>query len=86
MNYGDFRETNEKLENHLYCVGTIYDSFESLLEVLGKLELEQPLYLVYLAQKMFAQEVINAAQQNDKKIEFPLESIKLKKKYHQSVN
>jgi len=86
MNYGDFYQTKEKLENHLYCAGTIYDSFEALLEVLGKLELEQPLYLVYLAQKLFAQEVINTAYQNNKQIKLPFDSIKLNGKYHQSIN
>lgn len=86
MNYDYFQENKEKLENHLYCVGTIYDSFEALLEVLGKLELEQPLYLVYLAQKLFAQEVINTAYKNDKQVKLPFDSIKLNGKYHQSVN
>ena len=86
MIYGDFCETKEKLENHLYCVGTIYDSFEALLEVLGKLNLEEPLYLVYLAQKSFAQAVITAAQKNNKQVKLPFDSIKLNPKYHQSVN
>ncbi|MBR3502094.1 MAG: hypothetical protein IKO06_04220 [Alphaproteobacteria bacterium] len=61
MNYGDYQHNCNELKNHLYCAGTVYDSFEALIEVLGRLKMEQPLYLVYLAQKVFAQEVFNAA-------------------------
>lgn len=78
MCYGDCFENHEKLENHLYCVGTVYDSFDALLEVLGKLELEQPLYLVYLAQKLFAQEVVNVSQQQKLLEKYPYKSIELK--------
>ena len=77
MHYGDCFKNSEKLENHLYCAGTVYDSFDALLEVLGKLELEQPLYLVYLAQKLFAQEVINVAQNNSFSENLPYKPIEL---------
>ena len=50
-----------KLEDNLFFAGTIYDSFEALEEVLGKLQLEEPLFLVYLAKKSFAAEVFKAA-------------------------
>ncbi len=86
MDYGYFNENKEQLENHLYCAGTVYDSFEALLEVLGKLKLEQPLYLVYLAQKIFAQEVLNAAQNCNITHDFPYKNIELKQEYHHSVN
>lgn len=78
MNYGEFQENCEELENHLYCVGTVYDSFEALLEVLGRLKLEQPLYLVYLAQKLFAHEVLNAAKQQNDDSNMPYEPIELR--------
>ena len=41
--------------------GTIYDTFEALEEVMGKLKLERPLFLVYLAKKEFADAVFKAA-------------------------
>ncbi len=50
-----------KLEDNLFFAGTIYESFEALEEVMGKLQLEQPLFLIYLAKKAFAAEVFKAA-------------------------
>ena len=80
-------ENSEKLENHLYCAGTIYDSFEALLEVLGKLELEQPLYLVYLAQKIFAQEVINVSEKRKISEKYPYKPIEFpSNKLHNTLN
>jgi hypothetical protein len=78
MNYSDLKQNNDELKNHLYCVGTIYDNFDALIEVLGHLKLEQPLYLVYLAQKLFAQEVFNAANNQSINEHFPYETIELK--------
>lgn len=79
MQYSNCFENSEKLENHLYCAGTVYDSFEALLEVLGKLQLEQPLYLVYLAQKIFAQEVMAAAEQREVLTKYPYQPIEITK-------
>lgn len=50
-----------KIEDNLIFAGTIYESFEALEEVMGKLKLERPLFLVYLAKKEFAAEVFKAA-------------------------
>ena len=50
-----------ELKDNLFFAGTIYDSFEALEEVLGKLKLERPLFLVYLAKKAYAEEVFSAA-------------------------
>ena len=60
-------QQNNELKNNLYFAGTIYDSFEALEEVLGKLKLEKPLFLVYLAKKAYAEEVMKAAGENDYK-------------------
>lgn len=56
-------ETKEfvRLEDTLFFAGTIYESFEALEETMGKLKLERPLFLVYLAKKAFAEEVLAAA-------------------------
>ena len=53
------------LKDNLFFAGTIYESFEALEEVLGKLKLEQPLFLVYLAKKSFAEEVFKAAGETE---------------------
>ena len=50
-----------KLEDSLMFAGTIYESFEALEEVIGKLKLERPLFLIYLAKKEFADAVFKAA-------------------------
>lgn len=63
--------THSELKNNLIFAGTIYDSFEALEEVLGKLKLEKPLFLVYLAKKTFAEEVIAAAEENQKTTVLP---------------
>lgn len=50
------------LEENMIFVGTIYDSFEALEETLGKLKLERPLFLTYLAKMSFAEEVFKRAE------------------------
>lgn len=50
-----------KLEDSLMFAGTIYESFEALEEVMGKLKLERPLFLIYLAKREFADAVFKAA-------------------------
>lgn len=50
-----------KLEDSLMFASTIYESFEALEEVMGKLKLERPLFLIYLAKKEFADAVFKAA-------------------------
>ena len=54
-----------ELDRNSVFVTTIYDTFEALEETLGKLKLERPLFMVYLAKKTFADEVFNYAKQND---------------------
>ncbi len=61
------------LEDNLFFAGTIYDSFEALEEVMGKLKLERPLFLVYLAKKAFAEEVLKAAGEESEDI--PMEKM-----------
>jgi hypothetical protein len=61
------KDYKDKLAENLIFAGTIYDSFEALEEVLGKLKLEKPLFLVYLAKKAYAEEVMKAAGENDYK-------------------
>jgi len=57
-----YKDTKDKLEENMVFVGTIYDSFEALEETLGKLKLERPLFLTYLAKMAFAEEVFKRAE------------------------
>jgi len=56
-----------KLEDSMMFVSTIYESFEALEEVMGKLKLERPLFLIYLAKMSFADEVYKVAKENPHK-------------------
>lgn len=53
-----------ELSKNMIFAGTIFDSFEALEEALGKLKLEQPLFLTYLAKKAFAEEVFKCARED----------------------
>ena len=70
-----------EMKNYLYFAGTIYDSFEALEEVLGKLKLERPLFLLYAAKKAYAEEVFAAAgekpEKSDDIMRMPQSQIKL---------
>lgn len=56
------KQDDDRLKDNMIFVGTIYDSFEALEETLGKLKLEQPLFLTYLAKISFAEEVFKRAE------------------------
>jgi len=59
-----------RLEDSLVFAGTIYESFEALEEVMGKLKLERPLFLIYLAKKEFADAVFKAAGEKPQEHEY----------------
>ena len=52
----------QELEKNIMFITTIYDTFEALEETLGKLKLERPLFLTYIAKKAFADEVFQYAR------------------------
>ncbi len=56
--------THQELEKNIMFVSTIYDSFEALEETLGKLKLEQPLFITHVAKKAFAAEIFKYAEKN----------------------
>lgn len=58
------QEKQKEIEKNIMFVSTIYDSFEALEETLGKLKLEQPLFITHVAKKAFAAEVLKYADQN----------------------
>lgn len=55
-----------ELEKNIMFVTTIYDTFEALEETLGKLKLEKPLFLTYIAKKAFAEEVFKYEEKEDR--------------------
>lgn len=46
-------------ERDIMLIGKIYKSFEALEETLGKLQLEEPLFITYMAKKSFADTVFH---------------------------
>lgn len=58
------QQKQKELEDNIMFVSTIYDSFEALEETLGKLKLEQPLFITHVAKKAFAEEVFKLADKN----------------------
>lgn len=53
------------IEKNIMFVSTIYDSFEALEETLRKLRLKDAEFLVSLAKKNFANEVVKYAKENN---------------------
>ena len=64
------KETNQEIERNLIFIGTIYDTFEALEETLGKMQLEEPLFLTYIAKRSFANAIFNHVKENNQKIYF----------------
>lgn len=64
------KETNLEIERNLIFIGTIYDTFEALEETLGKMQLEEPLFLTYIAKRSFANAIFNHVKENNQKIYF----------------
>jgi len=59
------KKQQSELEKNIMFVTTIYDTFEALEETIGKLKLERPLFLIYLAKQAFAEEVFKYAQKDE---------------------
>lgn len=57
-------EQQKEIEKNIMFVSTIYDSFEALEETLGKLKLEEPLFITHVAKQAFAKEVFKYADSN----------------------
>ena len=51
------------VEQNLELISKIYQSFEAL-EALGRLKLEEPLFITYIAKKSFANVIFNDIKKN----------------------
>ena len=61
MNKRDETFLYDVVSDNLALMSKIYQSFEALEETLGKLKLERPLFLTYMAKMAFAEEVFKRA-------------------------
>lgn len=59
------QENND--ERDIMLIGKIYQSFEALEETLGKLQLEEPLFITYMAKKSFADTVFSQVKRHNEK-------------------
>ena len=66
LNHQLKNQNQTELEKNIVFVTTIYDTFEALEETLGKLKLERPLFLTYIAKQAFADEVFKYADNEPK--------------------
>lgn len=58
-------------DRDMILISKIYESFEALEETLGKLKLEEPLFITYVAKKSFADTILNSVKKNNKKKKMP---------------
>nr|QIM10402.1 hypothetical protein PlAlph_2940 [uncultured Alphaproteobacteria bacterium] len=55
--------------HEILLINKIYESFEALEDTLGKLKLEEPLFITYMAKKSFADKVFNQIKHNHEKLQ-----------------
>ena len=55
---------NDVIESNITLISKIYQSFEALEETLGKLKLEEPLFITYVAKKSFDEVIFKNIQNN----------------------
>ncbi|MBQ1612517.1 MAG: hypothetical protein II085_03485 [Alphaproteobacteria bacterium] len=53
----------------IILIDKIYQSFEALEDTLGKLKLEEPLFMTYMAKKSFADKVFNQIKHYHEKVQ-----------------
>lgn len=53
----------------ILLINKIYQSFEALEDTLGKLKMEEPLFITYMAKKSFADKVFNQIKHNHEKLQ-----------------
>ena len=54
-------------ERNIVLISKIYESFEALEETLGRLKLEEPLFITYIAKKSFADTIFQTVKKNNDK-------------------
>ena len=64
----DGKYTNDGIRD-IILIDKIYQSFEALEDTLGKLKLEEPLFMTYMAKKSFADKVFNQIKHYHEKLQ-----------------
>ena len=65
MNKETISERADSSEQDIVLISKIYESFEALKETLGKLKLEEPLFITHVAKKSFADTIFSTVQKNN---------------------
>ena len=65
MNKETNSERADSSEQDIVLISKIYESFEALEETLGKLKLEEPLFITHVAKKSFADTILSTVQKNN---------------------
>ena len=65
MNKETISERADSSEQDIVLISKIYESFEALEETLGKLKLEEPLFIPHVAKKSFADPIFSTVQKNN---------------------
>ena len=65
MNKETNSERADSSEQDIVLISKIYESFEALEETLGKLKLEEPLFITHVAKKSFADTIFRTVQKNN---------------------
>ena len=65
MNKETISERADSSEQDIVLISKIYESFEALEETLGKLKLEEPLFITHVAKKSFADTIFSTVQKNN---------------------
>ncbi len=60
-------ETKNTNARDIVLIGKIYQSFEALEETLGKLKMEEPLFITHVAKKSFAEIIFKNVTENEQK-------------------
>ncbi len=58
-NINNNKYIKQNTAQEILLLNKIYQSFEALEDTLGKLKLEEPLFITYMAKKAFADKVFN---------------------------
>ena len=65
MNKETISERADSSEQDIVLISKIYESFEALEETLGKLKLEEPLFITHVAINSFADTIFSTVQKNN---------------------
>ena len=65
MNKETISERADSSEQDIVLISKIYESFEALEETLGKLKLEEPLFITHVEKKSFAYTIFSTVQKNN---------------------